>query len=227
MKIIMQNNYKRMLIAGLLCLLMQPSFAEQFVSPTIETSENTISITPVYTVSSPQNGEEMGLGLRLHFDSSKLEFSGLTGLYAPSSLGASSVQDDFDDTDQDSSTDKVIITSWLDFTGQWPSANALPLDLYTVTFTKNSAFSGVTNFRFSASSHDASGTFRADPVDVVLSGGGNDQDPDPNTNPDPDPVDNTVFKSIPTLSELMMILMSLLLAMLAVPTIRKRQGEKK
>jgi hypothetical protein len=218
MKIIMQNNNIKSLITGLLCLLMQPSFAEQRISPTIATAESTISVTPVYTVSAPQNGEETGLGLRLHFDSSNLTFSELTGLYTPSSLGASAVQDDIENKDQDSKTDKVIITSWLDFSGQWPSANALPLDLYTATFTKNPAFTGVTNFRFSSSSHDASGSFRADPVDVVLSGSSND----------PDPIDNgSGLRSIPTLSEWMMILMSLLLAILALPIIRKKQGEEK
>jgi len=160
----MKNSYKKLLVSSVLCLFMQPVIAEQSITTEISEYGDTLSISPSYNVASPQNGSETGLGLRLHFDSSKLDFVAITDLYSDSSLGISAVQNDTENTDQDDSTDKVIVTSWLDISGQWPGADKLPLKLYTAKFDKKSDYTGATNFRFSSSSHAVGSTFRAEAV---------------------------------------------------------------
>ena len=197
---------KKALAAIMLCSAMQASNADQVVSSDISLSDNSVHITPIYHVTEPQNGNETGLGLRLHFNSSELQFVQATNLYLPSSLGISGVQDDTENWDQDESTDKVIITSWMDISSQWPGENNLPLNLYTAEFSKKAGFSGDANIRFSSSSHDANSQFRAE----------SDNTP---------PADDNAL-NVPTLSEWLMILLSLGLFGLALMHHRKEENKK-
>ena len=158
----MQKHYKKGLATITLCSLMQVAAAEQVVVPHIETSGDIISVTPSYLATAPQTGNETGLGLRLHFNSSEIQFTQITGLFTSSSLGVSNVQYDTENWDQDENTDKIIIASWLDVNSQWPGLSESSPNLYKAEFTKKTGFSGTANIHFSASSHDARGEFRAE-----------------------------------------------------------------
>lgn len=158
----MQIPYKKALTTITLYSLMQIATAEQVVVSHIEVSGDTISITPSYLATAPQTGYETGLGLRLHFNSSEIQFTQITDLLSLSALGVSGVQDDTGNWDQDENTDKIIIASWLDLNAQWPGLSELPFNLYKAEFTKKSGFSGDANIHFSASSHDARSSFRTE-----------------------------------------------------------------
>lgn len=93
-----------------------------------------------------------GLGLRVHFDSSKLTFSDAT--YGPVGDGFSQpvsgpVADAADD-DSDPTTDQFIILTWVDLGGNFPGVD--PASLATVNFTTAADFTGTTSINFSASS---------------------------------------------------------------------------
>jgi len=113
-----------------------------------------------------------GLGLRVHFDSSKLSAGDVTGLLSTGLAGAAQFQDDSSDFDNDSSTDKFLFTSWFDFGGSWPNGTTLPAALYSLPFTAQSGFTATT-INFSRSSNAFGYAFRAESVGI-----GNNADTD-------------------------------------------------
>jgi len=105
-----------------------------------------------------------GLGLRVHWDSSKLTFAGLTGLLEASFVGASLPQVDIEDGDDDPATDMIVIAGWVDLEGAWPGD--LPATLLTAAFTADPSFSGTTWVRFSPAGVPAEDVVEAEPVTV-------------------------------------------------------------
>ena len=107
-----------------------------------------------------------GLGLRIHFDSSQVSFTGFTNVLTTSKIAQdTSPQDDTADSDGDPATDKYLTIAWVDFGGNWPNSD-LPSLLYSAGFTMQAAFRGVTTIRFSASSLSAGYRFSAVPLIV-------------------------------------------------------------
>ena len=92
------------------------------------------------------NDKLTGLGLRIHYDSSKLTWDSFSDVFAFGKIGEDvSPQDDtFLNFDGDLSTDKYLKIAWTDFSGQWPN-EALPIDLYTANFTISSLSVGETS----------------------------------------------------------------------------------
>jgi len=92
------------------------------------------SVTISYDVSN-KNAELSGLGLRVHYDSTVLQFRESTNvldndLFSYSSVG---INDDYDNDDDNDSTDKYVTANWASLFGYWPGTT-LPKDLLTLDF---------------------------------------------------------------------------------------------
>lgn len=119
--------------------IIMPDSAEKVVSAGQEFGVNII-----YDVSD-SNSSLTGLGLRIHYDSSALEFMGFSNVLSLNNIGQTAVaQDDAKDLDNDASTDKVLLVSWVDISGNWPGS--LPLNLVTVNFKAKKAGETLINF---------------------------------------------------------------------------------
>ena len=102
-----------------------------------------------------------GLGLRIHYDSTKLTWSSFSEVLATAKIGEDSTPvEDTADYDNDPSTDKYLTVAWLDVGGNWPNAD-LPAKLYVVNFTANEGLQeGESSvIRFTESSSAAGYTF--------------------------------------------------------------------
>jgi VCBS repeat-containing protein len=141
------------------------------------------SIMATYSTADPVDETVTGLGLRLHYNSSLLQWDSFSSVYAAGKLAEdSSPENDTANYDGDPSTDKYLTIAWVDFSGgNWPGAGLTPLDLYVANFTALPAFAGgSTAINFSASSTAVGRTLDATsaiitlqnrtPTDVTLSG---------------------------------------------------------
>ncbi|AFZ48850.1 cadherin domain-containing protein [Dactylococcopsis salina] len=94
-----------------------------------------------------------GLGMRLHFDSSALEFLSVENFFredVPLNTVPESAESEGETTsDNDPSTDQLISTNWTDVSGNFPGEGETPVLLYTVNFRATSSFSDATTLNFS------------------------------------------------------------------------------
>lgn len=91
-----------------------------------------------------------GLGLRIHYDSTKLTYVAAT-ITAADLIDTSDPTTDTVDYDADPSTDRYVLVSFADADAAWPGA--VPTTLGTVTFTTRPAIAGeTTSVRFTAAS---------------------------------------------------------------------------
>ena len=84
------------------------------------------------------SAETTGLGLNVHFDSSKITFSASEILIKTDNITAPSlelVSSDADDLDSDASTDRRVIAAWASLYSKWPGSKAT--DLLRLTFDIN------------------------------------------------------------------------------------------
>ncbi|MBW2138469.1 MAG: hypothetical protein JRH06_13050, partial [Deltaproteobacteria bacterium] len=144
---------------------------ELLPSSSDETAGSSFSLSVMYTVGNADN-TLTGIGIRIHFDSSKLQFTGFSNPFSNDLTAADSIaQDDTQDYDNDVSTDKYVGIAWASLGGDWPN-EALPLELVQVGFGVNSqATSGVTPVNVSFSSVAAGYTGDATNATVSVSGG--------------------------------------------------------
>jgi hypothetical protein len=145
--------------------------AEQVVTPAL--TEVTLdpggsfTVTVAYDTANPADDTLTGFGLRLHFDSSKLSFNGLTQAFQTNLLAAdSSPSNDNGNFDSDGATDRFVNVAWEDLNGQWPGAGTTPVTLYQASFTASGT--GVGNVRFSSSGTAVGYTFASTPVVVTI-----------------------------------------------------------
>ena len=114
-----------------------------------------------YDVSDSDNNLA-GLGLRIHYDSSAIDWTGFSNVLPVSKIGESvSPQDDTTNADGDASTDKIVMISWAALSGNWPGS--VPLDLGSVNFKAK----GNTVINLTASTAAGYG-FQADSVEVEV-----------------------------------------------------------
>lgn len=140
--------------------------ADQIVtgSPATQTKGvgETVLITAQYDVSDPKDNTLSGLGLRTHFDSSRLTWTSNTAVFPTDLLLCDPAPvDDTSNFDGDAATDKVFTCAWTSFTGNWPN-KTLPLNhLMDVRFKFASGLSvgTTTPVRYSASSTAAGYSF--------------------------------------------------------------------
>jgi hypothetical protein len=118
--------------------------------------EASFSLDVNYTTTD-NNAALTGLGLRIHYDSSKLTWDSFADVLATDLTGQDSVpSDDTQDFDSDPSTDKYLLVAWSSPQTNWPNTQ-LPAKLYTVNFTVAAGLQeGETSeIRFSSSSSAA------------------------------------------------------------------------
>jgi hypothetical protein len=117
----------------------------------------------------PPDANLTGLGLRIHYDSSKLQFGSFTnGFDSSDIIGQDTTpQDDTSDFDNNPSTDKYLGTAWVSFTGHFDGTTS-PETLLTFNFTTLAGFtSGSTTVDFSASSTPPGWTLDAQSATVT------------------------------------------------------------
>ncbi|MCA9080030.1 MAG: hypothetical protein KDA58_05695, partial [Planctomycetaceae bacterium] len=127
----------------------------QIIAPTPATqtagANEAVSFDVEYSVDTSDNTLN-GLGLRVHYDSTRLTPNAFTNVHTGGLIVAQGApQDDTADFDGDTATDKFIVLSWADLFGSWPNT-ALPLTLFTANFTTAGDFADTTDVNFSASS---------------------------------------------------------------------------
>jgi len=128
------------------------------------------SITAMYSTAEPVDETLTGLGLRLHYNSSLLQWDRFSDVYTPGKIAQdSSPRNDAADSDGDPSTDMYLTIAWMDLSSNWPGAGLTPLALYVANFTALPAFAGgSTTINFSASSTAAGWTLDATSATITL-----------------------------------------------------------
>ena len=112
-----------------------------------------------------------GLGLRIHYDSSKLIWNSFSDILSTDKIAEDSTpQDDTENYDGDASTDKYLSIAWTNIGGNWPSID-LPTKLLTANFSVNSGIEwdsedDSTHVRFTASSVASGYSFEGEPVRI-------------------------------------------------------------
>ena len=122
-------------------------------------SEDPFLITVNYDTDTADNTLS-GVGLRIHFDSSELEFIGTDSFFPTNLFG--SVTDAAEDIDDgDANTDRYLTLSYVDFAARWPNTS-LPQELAQLSFETLSAYDGSqVNVTFSSTASGYTG--QADP----------------------------------------------------------------
>jgi hypothetical protein len=125
------------------------------------------SVGVQYTTSDNDN-TLTGLGLRIHYNSSLLTFSGLSNVLQAGFIQQSGPIADTADYDHDPATDKYVLVSWADINGKWPN-QGLPVSLLTSGFTlaPGVAAGTQTTIRFTASSTAAGYNFQSQSITVT------------------------------------------------------------
>ena len=126
--------------------VITPSVTEFAVSQ----NEN-ISFDVIYQTQNPIDETLTGIGLRLHFDSSKVSLLQLNNVYTPHLLLEGAIESDDGNFDNDEATDKMVNVAWLDFQGNFPGEGNTPTMLYSAEFTIAANYGGSSQINFSAS----------------------------------------------------------------------------
>lgn len=164
-------------------LLLAASFthaAEQLLDPYPRAQSafaaQAIVIGLDYTTANPCDATLTGLGLRMHWDSSKLAFEGLSGLLQTGLIGQGEPVKDEEDADDDPTTDRFILVAWADIDAAWPGGICAGVRLFSAGFRTAANFVGQTTIGFSASSTAAGRQLVATPA--LVSSGPADSDGD-------------------------------------------------
>lgn len=140
----------------------------QVISASADTSLITqggkFTVKVVYT--SSNNDLTTGLGLNLHYDSSKLLQPTIVYMLDTNSLG-SQFEQDINDLDNTSATDKLFSANWADFGGKWPLDEEFPVTLFTIMFDASNDFTD-TVINFSKNTGAAGYDFSADSLSLLL-----------------------------------------------------------
>jgi hypothetical protein len=142
-----------------------------YTTPTSPKAEAgaTFNIDVSYTTSD-SNENLSGIGLLIHYDSTKLVWNEFTAVFDTSKIAEDAAPvDDTQDLDNDPSTDKYLQVAWMDVADNWPGI--VPLQLYTVSFTVDAGLQdGDTSvIRFSYSDTAVGYTFYGAPVAFEVS----------------------------------------------------------
>ncbi|WML92315.1 hypothetical protein RCF98_08235 [Thiothrix lacustris] len=157
-------------LAIALLSLAMPVDATQIITPAeasrVVSSGSVVTFAPVYRVLAPEQGLETGLGLRVHFNASALQFNGVSGLFAYGVQPAGEVMVDTEDFDADATTDRYVILAWVDVMAQWPGTDELPLTLGAVSFEVKNGFVGTTYLRTTAIDTADGAAFQSTPMQL-------------------------------------------------------------
>ena len=112
-----------------------------------------------------------GVGVRIHYDSSKIELLSVTNLFSTDIVSTSvGPFQDTSDFDNNTSTDKYIQITWADSNGAWPNVS-LPLNLATLNFSvsDDAAAAGTTPLNLTPVNTAAGYVFRTDNFPLEIS----------------------------------------------------------
>jgi hypothetical protein len=107
-----------------------------------------------------------GLGLDIHFDSSKVSASDITALVGTDLLVNGSIKADDSDLDGDASTDQIISFGWASLFGNWPGSESA--DLAAITFDIAEGAEGTFDLNFTASSTAAGFAFAGQNQEIAI-----------------------------------------------------------
>jgi hypothetical protein len=109
-----------------------------------------------------------GLGIRIHFDSTKLSVASLENVFSSDNIFANAEPSaDTDNYDGDSSTDSYVDLAWASLFGNWPGENSI--DLATITLDIAEGASGSSAINFTASSNASGFAFDGQNHGVAIS----------------------------------------------------------
>lgn len=161
-------------VLGFFLVGWSASAKEQVATPTVTsqtvTAGGVVSLTVQYSTANPADALSPGLGVRVHFDSSKLTFTGFSNVYQSGStlvdatssglIGQDTVPvADSTNGDKDAATDKMVGLAWVSLGGTWPASGSGPINLFTVNFTAATPFSTPAAVHLVASSTAVGYTF--------------------------------------------------------------------
>jgi hypothetical protein len=129
------------------------------------TSEDGTQETVVISYNS-DSAATTGLGLDIHFDSSKVSASDITALVGTDLLVNGSIKSDDSDLDGDASTDQIVSFGWASLFGNWPGSESA--DLATITFDIAEGAEGAFDLNFTASSTAAGYTFVGQNQEIAI-----------------------------------------------------------
>lgn len=157
------------LLAGIGWQVLPTVQAAQSVKPTapilFADSQANIAVNLVYTITTPDTDNSTGLGLRVHYNSSALDWVSQTP-YAGQLQPVGAISADLQNLDGDSNTDKYWVLAWVDANAAWPGVGKTPLSLLSSNFKAKAGFTGATAIRFSAAATAKNTSFQTSPVVV-------------------------------------------------------------
>lgn len=116
-----------------------------------------------------QNAYLPGLGIRLHYNSTMLNWQGFKKIHDNGMLSGYDLvpKDDISNIDNDPKTDKCIQIAWMDVSRNWSGAN-VPHSLFTMAFTTDDDVDDNTEsaVHFSSSSHASTHQFFAPSISI-------------------------------------------------------------
>jgi len=149
-------TYRTMLLAGLLALAgAVPAQVQQLRFEPIVISAaggQTLDFELRYATD-PSAAALTGLGLRLHWDSSRVSLDDFVPAVDQALLGTGAAEDDPLDFDANPDTDRFIVVAWADPGSAWPGFADGVLGTATVTLAPD--FSGITTLGLSSTSTPA------------------------------------------------------------------------
>jgi hypothetical protein len=208
-----------------LCLLAAATSAQANVvvqsvaaEPSLQhvTAGGSAEITVVYECESPK---PPGVGVRVHYDSSKLILDDTDVLFAPGFVAVQE-QPDVENADGDVATDRRVLVAWAAVTEGWPGPGvARPLELMRLRFD---TLPGQDSTEINVSGH-ACGFCRFEGHSATIEVVEADLPPSDDVPPPPRGFDApTPVPAIPTLSEAGATLAALALAGAALALLRRR-----
>jgi len=135
-------------------------------SPTANAGENFTMVVNYDTTDANKNLS--GLGLRIHYNSTKLTWAGFSDVLETGKIVEDTEpSDDTGDIDGDPLTDKYVTVEWADDGNAWPGID-LPAALYTASFTATEGLTEgeTTVINFTASSTDPEYLFHGESAEV-------------------------------------------------------------
>jgi hypothetical protein len=136
--------------------------------PNINLPPGLAATLPISYTVSDDNATLPGLGLRIHFNSSWLQWNGLSQvLNQDLILQDYGTRQDVDDLDNDPSTDRYVAIAWASLQGDWPGN--LPVSLFNlnVHIPEQLALGEQTTIRFTSADTAAGYGFESTPVTIT------------------------------------------------------------
>jgi hypothetical protein len=122
-------------------------YQQIILSPSTRTVEEDKPITITANYSTSDIAKTRGVGIKFHYDSSRLIFAGFHSISLTSAVIEQTPLDDTNNDDNDPSTDKYVLLKWSSPKMDWPE-NVMTLKLSDLNFISQSSGQGNINVSF-------------------------------------------------------------------------------